>query len=577
MRKTSQQLYDYWLQNDTLDKEVKEELLSIKDSSNEIEERFYRDLEFGTGGMRGVIGAGTNRMNIYTVRRATQGLAEYVLENGGADSGVVIGYDTRYLSDVFAKETARVLVANGIKAYLFDAIHATPEVSFAIRYYNAAAGVMVTASHNPKEYNGYKAYGPDGAQFPPEASDAIVEVVNKCDIFEDVKIITDSELETSDLFELIGKEVDEKFIDTVCEQAVNPGILKEVGEDFKIVYTPLHGTGLRPVMAVLERIGMKNVIVEPNQAVPDSNFSTVKSPNPEEKDAFTDAIELAKKNNASIIIGTDPDADRVGVVVRDREGEYRVLTGNQTGALLCEYILSAKKAKNVLLPTSTIIKTIVTSDIGKLIAKNYGVQIVEVLTGFKYIAEKIAEYEKTGSNVYEFGFEESYGYLPGTYARDKDSVASVMLIVEMAATYRAKNMTLYDGLIELFERYGYHEEKTVSVVMPGKDGMKQISDTMKRIRENLPTELGGIKIKQTQDYLSGVCYNDDGTKGSVGDFPKSNVLKFCLADDKTFVVVRPSGTEPKIKLYICTAASTAGEAHSQINYMTGAVRGYLGI
>ena len=577
MRKTSQQLYDYWLEHDNIDKEVKEELLSIADLKNEIEERFYRDLEFGTGGMRGIIGAGTNRMNIYTVRRATQGLAQYVLENNGANSGVVIGYDTRYLSDVFAKETARVLVANGIKTYLFDSIHATPEVSFAIRYYKAAAGVMITASHNPKEYNGYKAYGPDGAQFPPEASDAIVEVVNNCDIFKDVKVIDDSELETSDLFELIGKEVNEKFIDAVCEQAVNPDIIKEVGDDFKIVYTPLHGTGLRPVTAVLERIGMKNIIIEPKQAAPDPSFSTVKSPNPEEKEAFTNAIELAKENNASIIIGTDPDADRVGVVVRDSEGEYRVLTGNQTGALLCEYILSAKKAKNTLVPDSTIVKTIVTSDMGKAIAKNYGVKVVEVLTGFKYIAEKIAEFEKTGSNVYEFGYEESYGYLPGTYARDKDSVASVMLIVEMAAAYRAKNMTLYDGLIQLFERYGYHAEKTVSVVMPGKDGMKQISDTMKRIRENMPGELGGIKIKQTQDYLSGICRDADGETHSVGDFPTSDVLKFCLADDKTFVVVRPSGTEPKIKLYICTAASTAEEAQSQLNYMTGAVRGYLGI
>ena len=575
MRKTSQQLYEYWLEN--TNDATKEELLSICNDANEIEERFYRDLEFGTAGMRGVIAAGTNRMNIYTVRRATQGLASYIISQKGMDAGIVIGYDTRYFSDVFARETARVLVANGIKVFLFETVHAAPEVSFAIRYYKAAAGVMITASHNPKEYNGYKAYGPDGAQFPPEASDVIVEAINDYDIFKDVKIIDDTTLDSSPLLNIIGSEVDNAFVDAVCAQSINPEIIKSVADDFKLVYTPFHGTGLRPVTAVLERMGIKNVIIEPNQAKPDPAFSTVKSPNPEDKEGFYMAIELAKQNDASLIIGTDPDADRVGVIVRDSEGEYRALTGNQTGALLCEYILSSKKEKGALTDKSTIIKTIVTSDMSMAIAKNYGAKVVEVLTGFKYIAEKIAEFEKTGSNKYELGFEESYGYLPGTYARDKDSICTTMLIAEMAASYRAKGMTLYDGLMQLFERYGYYMEKTVSIVMPGKDGMKKIADTMKRIRENMPSELGGLAIKIKQDYLSGIQYNEDGTIGEIGDFPKSDVLKFKLADEKTFVAIRPSGTEPKIKFYICTAADTQLDAEGQINYMAGATRSYLGL
>ena len=556
---------------------VKKELSELKGNTKEIEERFYRPLNFGTAGMRGIIGAGTNCMNIYTVRHATQGLAEYIRRQGTGDKGVVIGYDTRYYSDAFARETARVLVANGIKVYLFDTIHATPEVSFAIRYYGSASGVMITASHNPKEYNGYKAYGPDGAQFPPDATDVIAEVLDSFDIFKDVKTISDKELDGSPFLNIIGEEVNEAFLDAVYQQSIDRESIKKVADEFKLVYTPFHGTGLRPVTAILSRIGIKNVIVEPHQAVPDPAFSTVKSPNPEDKEGFNMAIELAKENNASLIIGTDPDADRVGVVVRDSEGEYRILSGNQIGALLCEYVLSAKKNKGTLSEKSTIIKSIVTSDMSNAIAANYGAQVVDVLTGFKYIAEKIAMFEKTGSNVYEFGFEESYGYLPGTYARDKDSVGAVMLIAEMAASYMAKGMTLYDGLMEMFERYGYYEEKTVSIVMPGMDGMKKMTETMRNIRENMPDELGGIAIKTKQDYLTGIQYNSDGTTCSVGDFSKSDVLKFKLADNKTFVAIRPSGTEPKIKLYLGTAAQSLAEAQSQVNYLLGAVRGYLGL
>ena len=577
MDNSAQQLYKEWLNSDKVDETSKKELESIAGDSKEIEERFYCYLTFGTAGMRGIIGPGTNRMNIYTVRHASQGLAEYVLAKGGAEKGVVIGYDTRYFSDTFAREAARVLVANGIKVYLFTTIHATPEVSFAIRYYGAASGVMITASHNPKEYNGYKAYGADGAQLPPEGSDMISGFLSKIDIFDGIQLISDEELDQSPLLNLIGEDVDKAFLDAVQKISINPDVIKSVADDFKLVYTPFHGTGLRPVTEILKRAGLKNLIVEPQQAKPDPAFSTVISPNPENPEGFAMAIELAKKENASLIVGTDPDADRVGVVVRDSEGEYRVLSGNQTGALLVEYVLSAKQAKGQLTPKSTIITTVVTSDIGRVIAKHHGVQVIDVLTGFKWIAEKIALFEETGSNVYEFGYEESFGYLPGTYARDKDAVGTVMLIAEMAAAYQAKGMTLYDGLMALYEKYGYYEEKTVSVVMPGKDGMQKMADMMARIRSDMPSELGGVLIKTKQDFLSRIQYNSDGTTQAITDIPKSDVLKFMLADDKTFVAIRPSGTEPKIKLYLGTAAECRTDAESQVNYLLGAVRGYLGL
>lgn len=546
MENTAQQAYQQWLTSDAVDDASKQELEAIASDSKEIEERFYRYLAFGTAGMRGIIGAGTNRMNVYTVRHATQGLAQYVLAKGGADKGVVIGYDTRYFSDVFAREAARVLVANGIKVYLFTTIHATPEVSFAIRYYKAASGVMITASHNPKEYNGYKAYGPDGAQLPPEGSDMISAFLGQIDIFTGIKTVSDEALDSSPLLNKIGEAVDEAFLNAVQKISINPDVIASVADEFKLVYTPFHGTGLRPVTEILKRIGVKHVIVEPNQAKPDPAFPTVASPNPENPEGFAMAVELAKRENASMIVGTDPDADRVGVVVRDAEGEYRVLTGNQTGALLCEYILSSKQEKGLLSPKSTIITTVVTSDIGRAIAAHYGVQVVDVLTGFKWIAEKIAQFEETGENVYELGYEESYGYLPGTYARDKDAVGSVMLIAEMAAAYQAKGMTLYDGLMALYEKYGYYEDKTVSVVMPGKDGMQKMEEMMARVRGDMPAELGGVAIKVSQDFLAGKQYNADGSTEPITDIPPSDVLKFMLADDKTFVAIRPSGRSRRL-------------------------------
>lgn len=567
MRKSPKEICNEWINSGVLSQSEKEELCTALNDVCDTEERFYCDLEFGTAGMRGIIGMGTNRMNIYTVRRAAQGMSEYVNKENGAQAGVVIGYDTRYFSKEFAYETARVLAANGVRAYLFESVHATPEVSFAIRYYKAAAGVMITASHNPKEYNGFKAYGPDGGQFPPEASDMIGNTVNSYDIFKDVKIMSDEELEQSGLLKIIGKEVDEAFLQAVMAQSINPDAIRNAGEDFCLVYTPFHGTGLRPVTEILKRVGIKNLIVEPKQAVADPAFPTVVSPNPENKEGFTDAIELAKQNGASLVIGTDPDADRVGVVVRDGNGEYQALTGNQIGALLCEYVLSAKKENGTLCKNSTIIKSIVTSEIVKAITDNYGVTLENVLTGFKYIAQKIAGYEKTGLNEFVLGFEESYGYLCGTYARDKDAVGASMLIAEMAASYKQKGMTLYDGLMDIYARYGYYKEKTISITMPGKDGMEKMKKLTSDIRKNPPKEFGSIKVMQTQDYLENKYFDSNGNSGRIGDFDKSDVMKFIMEDSKTFIAVRPSGTEPKIKLYIGTVAAGKEKAEEKLEML----------
>lgn len=570
-------LYYEWLNSDILDEQERAELLKIKSDPAQIEDRFYRDLEFGTAGMRGVIGMGLNRINKYTVRRAAQGLAKFINERKKNEAGVVIGYDTRHCSELFAYETAKVLVANGIKVYFFETVHAVPEVSFAVRYYRAASGVMITASHNPKEYNGFKVYGPDGGQLPPEASDVVSKAIKSFDMFKDVRLVSESELLKSPLFTRIGREVDEAFLDAVEKMSINPEIIAQVADDFKLVYTPFHGTGLRPVTAILKRIGIKNVIVEPNQAKEDPDFSTVKSPNPEDMEGFALATELAKRHSASIIIGTDPDADRVGVVVRDSDGQYRTLTGNQTGALLCEYVLSAKQAKGLLTERSAVLKTIVTTEMVDAIARHYNVTLINVLTGFKYFAERIARFEQEGSYQYEFGFEESYGYLPGTYVRDKDAVGTTMLIAEMAAAYQARGMTLYDGLMELYEKYGYYLEKTISIVMPGRDGVQKRAQIMSRAREHMPSEFGGIKISRKQDYLVNKQYHADGTVTPLGDYSSSDVLKFYMADERTFVAIRPSGTEPKVKLYFGTAADSASEAESQLNYIIGAVRSCFGL
>jgi len=558
--------YERWLASDILSDDERQELLSIKDNETEIEERFYRELEFGTGGLRGILGMGKNRMNIYNVRRASQGVAKYLKDAGTADKGVLIGYDTRNFSHTFAQETAKVLAANGVKAYLYDCVHAVPQVSFGIRHLGTGAGVMITASHNPKEYNGFKGYGPDGGQFPPEAADIVTKAIESYDIFNDVKVMDLEEAKAKGLVEMVGKDIDEVYIETIKKEQVNPDVIHQVADEMKLVYTPLHGSGARPVKEILKRIGFKNVFVVAEQDNEDGNFPTVKSPNPENAEGFTIAIELAKKNDVDLIIGTDPDCDRVGIVVRDSEGIYRTLTGNQTGALLVEYILQARKERGQLPSNGIVVKTIVTTELATAIAKAYGVATMSLLTGFKYIGEKMTEFGQTGEYSYLIGFEESYGYLVGDYARDKDGVVGTMLIAEMAAYYRTKGMTLYEALQNIYKKYGYYYENTLSFTMPGKDGMEKMSQMLIDLRKSPITKVIGQDVVKVTDYQ-----NDDT------GLPKSNVLKYDLSDGKTYFIIRPSGTEPKIKLYMGTSADSMENAVELVDGLAKDVKAILGV
>ena len=571
--------YNRWLTSDVVDKETKEELNSISENSAEIEVRFYRELEFGTAGMRGILGAGTNRMNIYNVRRATMGVAKHILELGdeAKNAGVLIGYDTRNYSRIFAEESAQVLVANGIKTYLFDCVHSVPEVSFGIRELGCAIGIMITASHNPKEYNGYKVYGADGGQLPPDAASIVIAKINECDIFDDVKTISFEDAKKSTLLENVGKDLDEKFLNAIQKQQLNPEAIESVSDSFKLIYTPFHGTGSRPVQAILKRIGFKNLLVVKEQDTEDGNFPTVKSPNPEDKEGFTLAIKMAKENDVDIIIGTDPDCDRVGIVVRDANGDYQTLTGNMIGSLLCNYILSQRKEKGILSKDSVVIKTIVTTELAAAIAKSYGVEMMNVLTGFKYIGEKMTEFEKTGSHKYLFGFEESYGYLAGTHARDKDGVVSTMLIAEMAAYYKTKNMSLYEALQELYKKYGFFCEKTVSVIMPGKDGMEKMAQLMKNLRSEPLKTACGMKILKSYDYNELTIKENGVTVNKIEGLPEADVLKYELSDDKTYFIVRPSGTEPKIKIYLATSADSMQSAEQLLDKLLKDIKNQLGI
>lgn len=525
-----------WLNSDKVDESTKRELLLLND--DEIEDAFYKDLEFGTGGLRGVMGAGSNRMNIYTVRLTTQGLANEIKSYGDkfADMGVAIAYDSRNNSDVFAKECAKVLCANGIKTYLFESLRPTPELSFAVRHLKCFRGIVITASHNPKEYNGYKVYGEDGGQLPPQAAEKIIDYISETDIFEGVKITDDAP------YISLGASLDDEYIKAVTSQSMKVSI----PDDFKVVYTPLHGSGNLLVRKALEKIGVSNVFVVPEQEKPNGDFPTVKSPNPENSEAFTLAIQYAKEQNADIIIGTDPDSDRIGVVVRDGNGDYFVLNGNQTGSLLCEFILR-KQAENKPVENGAVIKTIVTTDLIKEIADSYNAQTIDVLTGFKFIGEKIKLFEDNGEyDKFIFGLEESYGYLRGTYARDKDAVVASMLVCEMAADYKARSMTLYDGLMSIFEKYGCFTEELMNITLTGISGAKQIEKIMDTLRNGENQELGGYKITEVRDYKDG--YNG---------LPKSNVLKFIL--ENGWVAVRPSGTEPKIKFYFSIKGKNADE------------------
>lgn len=526
--------FNKWLESSKLSDSEKAVLNNF--SEKETEDSFYRDLEFGTGGLRGIMGLGTNRMNIYTVRRATQGLASEILDYGAdfAEKGVVIAHDSRNNSRAFALEAANVLCANGIKTYLFDGLRPTPELSFAVRYLGCARGIVITASHNPKEYNGYKVYGEDGGQIPPGVADKIIKYIDNTDIFDGVKLCENPKIN------IIGEEVDSAYIKAVKEQSLGT----KIPDDFKVVYTPLHGSGNIPVRRILAETGVKNVFTVPEQEKPDGNFPTVKSPNPENSEAFDIAIEYAKKQNADLVFGTDPDSDRIGVVVKTSDGEYKVLNGNQTGCLLLEYILRKEKENGTLPENGAVVKTVVTSELVRRIADDYGIITLDVLTGFKFIGEKIKEFEKSGEHSFVFGLEESFGYLKGTYARDKDAVVAAMLICEAAADYKQRGMTLYDGLMELYEKYGFCAQKLETLTLSGIDGSEKIQKMMHKFRsENMPFE-----VTQKLDYKDGL----DG-------LPKSDVLKFILPNG--WFAVRPSGTEPKIKFYFEVFAENEENSH----------------
>lgn len=532
--------YEEWINNPYFDDETRQELMNIKGDNKEIEDRFYKNLEFGTGGLRGVIGAGTNRINDYTVRRATFGLANYILKKCGEDGkqkGVVIAYDSRHKSAEFCLETAKTLAACGIRAYIFDSLRPTPELSFAVRHLGCIAGVVITASHNPPEYNGYKVYWTDGGQVCPVIASEIINEVNEVKEYSTIPTISKNEAIENGLLEIIGNEVDHAFIEAVKTQVLRQDIIDKVGNDIKIFFTPIHGTGNIPIRTILKEVGFKNVEVIKEQELPDPNFSTVKYPNPEEKEVFNIAIEKAKKEGADIIIGTDPDCDRVGVVVKNTEGEYIVLNGNQVGSLLVNYVLENLKNENKLPQNPTIVKTIVTSELGAVIAKSFGVESIDTLTGFKFIGEKIHEFENSNEKTFIMGYEESYGYLVGTHARDKDGVVASLLISEMAAFYYEKGMSLYEGLMDIYNKYGYFREELKSITLKGIDGMEKIKSIMNYFRNSNIESIGGLKVNEIKDYSKGIA-----------GLPKSDVLKFIL-EDNSWLAIRPSGTEPKIKFY----------------------------
>lgn len=545
--------YNKWLTDAVFDEETRKELMMIKDDEKDIEDRFYKDLEFGTGGLRGVIGAGTNRMNKYTVGRATQGLANYIIKKKIENASVVIAYDSRRYSREFAMQAAKVLNSNGIAAYVFSELRPTPELSFAVRELKATAGIVITASHNPPQYNGYKVYWSDGGQVVSPIAEELIAEANSIQDFSEIKCMDECDMKEKGLLRFLGGEMDDRYIERVKSLSLNPGVVKEAGDSFKIVYTPLHGTGNKPVRRVLKEIGFNNVAVVPEQELPDQDFPTVKYPNPEEHEAFTLAIKLAAKQSADIIIGTDPDCDRVGAVVKNTLGEYVVLTGNQTGALLVDYILGSLKQQGKLTPKSTIINTIVTGKMGEKIAESYNVGTISVLTGFKYIADKVKEFESSGRE-FLFGYEESYGYLAGTFVRDKDAVMASMLICEMAACYKKKGMTLYEGLMELYRKYGYYKESLSSIAFKGKEGMEEMLKLINSLRNNPPKEINGLVVADIRDYMD--------YQGPV-KLPKENVLQFIL-EDKSWFCIRPSGTEPKLKVYYSVIGKTMEDADARM-------------
>lgn len=556
--------YSKWINSDMVDEETKKELKLLTDEK-EIEDRFYKSLEFGTGGIRGILAAGSNRMNIYTVSKATQGFAKY-LNDHEKNPSICIAYDSRIMSKEFADAVASVLSANNIKVYLYESLRPVPMLSFAVRYKEASGGIVITASHNPKEYNGYKVYGSDGAQIAGDAADEILNNIEACDIFTSIKRMPLDEAEEKGKLIYIGEEVDNAYYDQVSSLVVRKEFVKENAKDLSIIYTPIHGSGNIPIRTMFKRLGYSNVTVVPEQEHPDGNFPTASSPNPEYKEVFDLAIDLAQDIKPDLIFGTDPDCDRIGVVLK-ADGEYTVLTGNQVGALLTDYMLGGRKELGILDEKDTVVKTIVSTEMADAICHSYGVQVMDVLTGFKYIGEKIKEFNETGSNNFVFGFEESYGYLAGDFVRDKDGVISAVLIAEMALYYQSKGKNLYEALQDLYAKHGYFKEEQVVFVMKGKDGQEEMVEIISNLRDNPPKEIGGVLVTQIEDYALSVTKDIKlGTETEIL-LPKSNVIKFKL-EDGSWVVVRPSGTEPQMKLYIAVKGDDKQDSNEKIKSLT---------
>ena len=565
------EIYNQWLENPYFDEATKEELKAIKDDENEIKERFYMDLEFGTAGLRGIIGAGTDRMKIYVVRRATQGLANYIAKVDKKSQGVAIAYDSRHMSPEFAQEAALCLAANGIKAYIFETLRPTPELSFAVRHLGCVAGINVTASHNPPEYNGYKVYWEDGAQITPPHDSGIMGEVKAISDWNTVKTMDKEDAVKAGLFEVIGQAVDDAYMAELKKQIIHMDAIQAEGKNLKIVYTPLHGTGNIPARRILKELGFENVYVVPEQELPDGDFPTVSYPNPEAAEAFELGLKLAREVDADIVLATDPDADRLGVRVKDRNGEYHDLTGNMSGCLLANYELSQRKAVNGSLPEDgALVKTIVTTNLADAIAKGYGVNLIEVLTGFKYIGQQILGFENSGKGTYLFGFEESYGCLIGTYARDKDAIVATMALCEAAAYYKTQGKTLWDAMIDMYEEFGYYKDAIQAVTMKGIEGLQKIQEIMTTLRQNPPAEFAGHKVTAVRDYkLDEITDLATGEKKPTG-LPNSNVLYYELTDD-AWVCVRPSGTEPKVKFYYGVKGTSLADADEKSDAMGKAV------
>ena len=565
------EVYEQWIANPYFDEATKEELKNIAGDENEIKERFYMDLEFGTAGLRGIIGAGTNRMNIYVVRRATQGLANYIAKVDKKSQGVAIAYDSRHMSPEFAQEAALCLAANGIKAYIFETLRPTPELSFAVRHLGCVAGINVTASHNPPEYNGYKVYWEDGAQITPPHDSGIMGEVKAISDWNTVKTMDKAEAEKAGLFEVIGKEVDDAYMTELKKQVIHMDAIQAEGKNLKIVYTPLHGTGNIPARRILKELGFENVYVVKEQELPDGDFPTVSYPNPEAAEAFELGLKLAKEVDADLVLATDPDADRLGVRVKDKNGEYHDLTGNMSGCLLANYEISQRKAVNGSLPEDgALIKTIVTTNLADAIARGYGVKLIEVLTGFKFIGQQILGFEKSGKGSYLFGFEESYGCLIGTYARDKDAIVATMALCEAAAYYKTQGKTLWDAMIEMYEQFGYYKDDIKAVTMKGIEGLQKIQDIMNSLRQNPPAEFAGHKVVAVRDYKADTIKNLETGEVTPTGLPNSNVLYYELTND-AWVCVRPSGTEPKVKFYYGVKGTSLADADEKSAVMGKAV------